>query len=313
MELTSTSVFLQKCPGYEHVQLNEIFGQVILSTAGDVNLRSLKVLLKPNLITAKMGLLACTEGKFIVAAAKWFLDHGANVWIGDSPAFGTAGSVLQKIGIGEELKKLPLTISNFAEVRKIHLSSGITAGIAVDALDCDFLINMPRVKAHAQMRVSLGVKNFFGCVVGMRKPWWHMTYGGCDGGFADHLVELLAVLPAGITLVDGITAMHETGPITGKPYPLGIVGCSSNPVAIDRSLLDILDIRPENSPIMTSCMNKNLVGSDFAQLEFPLRHPSELIAESFQIPEVLHPVRFNPFRFIKNNIRRFILKIHPAS
>ena len=36
--------------------------------------------------------------------------------------------------------------------------------------------------------------------------------------FADLLVELLAVLPAGCTVVDGMVAMHRTGPIHGEPF-----------------------------------------------------------------------------------------------
>ena len=159
MDLSSTTVYLQQCQSYEEERLTEVFARTVSPCLAGLNLRSHKVLLKPNLITAKMGLLACTEGRFILAAAKWFLDHGADVRIGDSPAFGTTRSVLQKIGIGDDIEKMPVRISNFSQVKQLPLASGIPAGLAADALECDLLVNLPRVKAHAQMRVSLGVKN----------------------------------------------------------------------------------------------------------------------------------------------------------
>lgn len=313
MDLFSTSVYLHKYQSYDEEPLLLLFEQIIPPFLEGKNLHSLKVLLKPNLITARMGSLACTEGRFIIAAAKWFIDNGADVLIGDSPAFGTAQGVLRKIGINDALQKLPVRVSNFTQTRQLTLSSGITVGVAIDSLDCDQLINLPRVKAHAQMRLTLGVKNLFGCVVGMRKPWWHMVYGGCNGGFADHLVELLEILPPGITLVDGITAMHETGPIIGTPFQLGIVGSAANPVAMDRAFLAILGVSEEKSPIMIACRKEGLVGADFEQLTFPHLHPAAVSVDSFQVPEVLQPIRFNPFRFIRNNIKRIFLGLRGSS
>lgn len=309
MDLSSTKVFLQKCQSYEETQLYVTLDEILRSCIQNQNLRSARILLKPNLITARMGSLACTATEFMLVSAKWFLDQGAHVSIGDSPAFGTATSVLNKLGIVEKLRKLPITITNFNNAKNVTLSSGIVASLAVDALDCDLLVNMPKVKAHAQLRVSLAIKNLFGCLVGMRKPWWHMKYGGCNGGFSDHLVEILPALPASLTLVDGVTAMHKTGPITGKPFSLGIVGCSSNPVAVDRAILEMIGLRPELYPLMVSCIEKGLVGTDIDELEFPLLKPSELSAESFVVPEVLHPIRFNPFRFLRGNIKRIFHRL----
>lgn len=312
MDLSSRTVYLQQCATYHEQTLMDCFDTILLPCVQNQNFNSLKILLKPNLITARMGPLACTEGKFIVAAAKWFLDKGAVVSIGDSPAFGTTASVLSNLNISDVLHTLPITITNFGRVRNVCLPSGVKAGIATDALDCDLLINIPRVKAHAQLRVTLAVKNLFGCLAGMRKPVWHMIYGGCDGGFADHLVELLTILPDGVTLVDGITTMHKTGPITGQPYPLELVACSTNPVAVDRSMLAILGVKPEMSPLMNSCAIKGLVGADIDTLEYPVLHPEELSVDSFEVPDELHPIRFNPFRFVRGSIRRFLMKLKPT-
>lgn len=309
MDLTSNDVFLERCSDYTEYSLQDCCNRILTSCISSRNLCATRVLLKPNLITARVGTLACTEGKFILAVAQWFLDQNAYVSIGDSPAFGTSTSVLKKIGIADSLRKLSVSITDFKQVRTLTLPSGIRAGIAVDALDCDLLVNMPRVKAHAQLRVTLAVKNLFGCLVGMRKPIWHMAYGGKCGDFADHLIELLSVLPSGITLVDGIIAMHHTGPIGGQPFPLGVVAGSNNPIAIDRALLSVLGIAPEMSPLMESCIRKSLNGTNLDSLHFPFCAPEELKVDSFELPKSLSPVRFNPFNFLRGIMRRILLKL----
>ena len=309
MDLTSNQVFLEKCSDYSEHSLVDCCNKILTPCVFSRNLRTLQVLLKPNLISARMGTLACTEGKFILAVAQWFLDQGAYVSIGDSPAFGTSTSVLEKIGIVDALQKLSVSITDFKEVRTVTLPSGISAGIAVDALDCDLLVNIPRVKAHAQLRVTLAVKNLFGCMVGMRKPLWHMVHGGKCGGFSHHLVELLSVLPASITIVDGITAMHRTGPIGGQSFPLGIVASSNNPVAIDRTLLAVLVIEPEMSSLMQACIKMHLNGTDLDSLDFPLSTPGDLHVDSFEVPSSLNSIRFNPFNFFRGIARRVLLKI----
>ena len=178
MEYVPPSVALTRCGDYHEETLLQAFDQ--MREAGDpsLRLRGTQVLLKPNLITARRGLLACTEGRFILAAAQWFLDQGCRVAVGDSPAFGTAEAVLANLGVAAELRRRGVRIADFSSTRLVTLPSGLRVGLAAEALDCDLLVNLPRVKVHVQMRVTLVVKNYFGCVGGMRKPLWHMVHGG---------------------------------------------------------------------------------------------------------------------------------------
>lgn len=313
MDCRSTSVALTRCADYHEPTLLQSFDRLWGACAPSLNLRSAQVLLKPNLITARRGLLACTEGRFILAAARWFLDQGSRVAVGDSPAFGTAEGVLESLGVVASLRGQGVRIADFGRTRPVTLPSGLAVGLASEALDCDLLVNLPRVKAHAQMRVTLAVKNYFGCVGGMRKPLWHMRHGGTRGRFADHLAELLTVLPGGITLVDGITAMHRTGPTGGEPYPLGLSACSTNPVAMDRALLEVLGVAPEASPLLQACQRSGLTGAVSGQLHFPLLAPADLRVAGFVVAPELMPVRFNPLRFAKNSVRRLLIRLGALS
>jgi len=306
MRLDSTVVALLPCPDYAPLSLLDRVEQAVGALEQVPELHSCAVLLKPNLITARYGSLACTEPAYMLAVARWFVEQGARVSIGDSPVFGTATTVLKTLGIAGELAALGVRVTDFVRCRNVPLVGGGRAGVAVDAMECDLLVNLPRVKAHAQTRVTLAVKNCFGCLVGLRKPWWHMAYGGKNGCFSDRLVRLLALLPDSITLVDGITAMHKTGPIHGVPYPLHLLASSSNPVAVDRALHQVLTVDPKGSPLLQACRAAGYRGTEFSQLRFPLATPGAVQVSDFQVPDCLAPIRFTPFRFVKSTVRRIL-------
>ncbi|WP_319588333.1 DUF362 domain-containing protein [uncultured Desulfobulbus sp.] len=308
MRLDSTIVSLMAQPTYEQKALDAAVDQLLASSLDWGTLRTARVLLKPNLITARNGLLACTDGRFIAAVARWFAAMGAQVAVGDSPAFGSARSVLEGINALSPLQMLGVPVVEFRQVREIALPCGHKAAMAAVVMDCDLLINLPRIKAHSQMRVTMAVKNLFGCLSGFHKPWWHMVHGGNNGRFAELLVDLLAVLPSCSTLVDGIVAMHQAGPVHGAPYPLGIIAFGTNPVAIDTGLLTLLGVDPLHSPLWRASHRAGLGGTNVAELVFPLATPAELAVRDFAVPETLGPVRFDPFRFVKNSMKRALLR-----
>ena len=309
MQLYSTSVALVVQSSYQQPQLDQAVEQVVLALGDLGTLRTAQVLLKPNLITTRNGLLACTDGRFIAAVARWFLAQGARVTVGDSPSFGSARKVLEAIGALATLQSLGVPVQEFRQVKKVVLPSGHKAAMAAAAMDCDLLVNLPRVKAHSQMLVTLAVKNYFGCLAGFHKPWWHMVHGGCGGHFPDLLVDLLTVLPPSLSLVDGIVAMHKTGPIHGDPHHLSLIAGGVNPVALDTALLALLKIDPVQSPLWLAARRAGIKGTELAELMFSLAEPNELAASEFIVPAHLGPIRFNPFRFVKNSMKRLLLQM----
>jgi len=313
MLTNSTTVALLDCSQYRSREITAKIDQLCTSLGFKVS-RGSHVLLKPNLLSGRSaGHLACTHPAFVAAAAEWFVSQGAKVAIGDSPAFGTAKGVMRATGIEKALAPLPVACINFDHSTQVKLSGGVKVDIARAALECDMLVNLPRVKAHSQLFVTLGVKNYFGTVVGFQKPWWHLRYGNHAEKFAAHLVDLLEVLPAGVTLLDGIVAMHGTGPISGLPYSLGLVAGALNPVALDTALLQILGLDPAQSALWRECAIRNLSGSDPEMLDYTLLKPAEVMVEDFKAPVILKPVSFNPLRMVVSACRRFAARLKESS
>jgi len=313
MLINSTSVALLHCARYRTRDIAERIDQLCAALGFGVS-SGTRVLLKPNLLSNRSAEhLACTHPAFVAAAAEWFVDQGAKVAIGDSPAFGTAKGVMRATGIEKALAGLPVESINFDRTTTVELPGGVSVDIACRALECDLLVNLPRVKAHSQLYVTLAVKNYFGTVVGFQKPWWHLRYGKHAEEFASHLLDLLEVLPAGVTLLDGIVAMHGTGPISGQPFSLGLVGGAVNPVALDTALLRILGLDHARSALWQECVNRSLTGTDPVTLDYPLLKPAEFSVKGFKAPAILKPVSFNPLRMLLSGCRRFAARAKESS
>jgi len=293
---------------YEARTLDQTVDQ-LFTVAGNASGIGRHVLIKPNLISARNGQLACSEPALLFSVARWFLDQGAKVQIGDSPAFGSSSGTLQAIGATDGLDRLGVEIIEFTRVKEVRSPSGHRIPLAAAALECDLLVNVPRVKAHAQTRVTMSVKNLFGCLKGLRKGWWHMAYGGKNERFTHLVGQLPAVLPHSIHLLDGIKAMHVTGPINGiATYP-GVLGCSTDAFALDTAFLHVLGVDPDSCPLWKTASREGNTGTDRKNIVWPLHTPESFSVDEFIVPAELMPIRFNPCRFIKSSMRRVLLPL----
>ena len=52
-----------------------------------------RVLVKPNLVAPRRATLSCTHPAVVRVVCEWLLERGAEVTVGDSPAFGTTQAV----------------------------------------------------------------------------------------------------------------------------------------------------------------------------------------------------------------------------
>ncbi len=272
--VASVSVCLDSCQGYTRISLYSALARVI-PRLGAFNLSpGDRVLLKPNLISASASSLACTHAEFVAA-----------------------------------VRGMDVQIVGFASVVRRRLPSGICVGVAAEALDCDLLVNLPKVKAHDQMYVSMAVKNIFGIVKGVRKSWLHMRYGDSHLEFARIILELQGLLPENIALADGIEVMHMHGPMHGEPLFLGCLAGSRSSVALDTAMLALLELNAERSPLWCAARESDFPGAQLCGIEIPLLAPADFFGSGFVAPEILNPVRFRPWRYVFNSLRRVVLTL----
>jgi uncharacterized protein (DUF362 family) len=300
-------VHLLHVSGYERDPIRRAAAE-LLQAAGFRPAAGDRVLVKPNLIAPKAAGLACTHGEVVRAACEFVLDHGAKPMVGDSPAFGTGKDVADRVGIAEAIADLDAPFVNLNRPAPLALSFGPTVGVSRAALECDHILNVPKLKAHVQVRMTGAVKNYFGCVTGVRKPLAHTRFGDKANKFEAMIVDVMQAMPAGASLMDGVVAMHEEGPTTGEPFPLGLLGACTNPVALDTAIYSMFCLRPADVPVWLECQNRGLPGSLPEDLVFPLLSPGDFDTAGFRIPAQLMPMTFNPVRLIRGGVKRILTR-----
>lgn len=298
-------VFLRQAPDYSLAAnlVPELLDCVLPEVSGS------RLLIKPNFVALRGAHLCCTHPVIIAAVARHCLERGARVVVGDSPAFGTAQAIAQSIGLPALLRPLGLEVVTLGAGAKVT-SAGVPVRVSAEALEADLIVNLPKFKAHSQMRFSGAVKNLFGCVTGVRKAWLHALHGDKKDRFAAIICGLMEVLPPTVSLMDAVTAMHRTGPIAGDPFPLGLLGASASPVALDTAAAMILGARAEHFPIWRHCLDKGFPGADARELEYPLDRPENFDATGFMLPASLKPESFRPDILLKSLIKRMWLGRH---
>ncbi|MHC4184003.1 MAG: DUF362 domain-containing protein [Planctomycetota bacterium] len=300
-------VTLIKCNSYEADQVLQAV-QGTLQYLGGIEKfvkRSDRVILKPNILVGKPPEKHVTTHPSIVeAVAKLVIEAGAKPFIGDSPAIGNLQSAAKKGGFKEVADRLGIGLLDFERSVEIKgFDDGIFKKIEVarEALEADAIINLPKLKTHSQMLLTLGVKNMFGCVVGLRKSQWHMKAGSDRDFFATMLLELCRLLNPTLTIIDGIVGMEGFGPQSGDLVNLGLLMASANPVALDTAITALLNIDPEIYPVQRVAANKRILGSNINDIEMVGDHLSEEELPLFEIPH-LSDVEFGP-RFVRGHAK----------
>ena len=177
------------------------------------------------------------------------------------------------------------------------------------ALESDVIFSLPRVKAHSQMRLTLAVKNLFGCVCGLRKALIHTRQGQDPDFFADCIAALWAGLPPVAAVADGLTAMHVTGPSKGQPFPLGLLGASPSAVALDEALCSVLGLPLAGTPLGAALERRDAAGCRRAgwRHDYVLARPEDFDSTGFLLPDELMHTSFRPWRLFKSCLRRLWL------
>jgi uncharacterized protein (DUF362 family) len=169
------------------------------------------------------------------------------------------------------------------------------------------VINLPKVKSHVQLTLTLGVKNLFGCVPGKMKAWWHMEAGKDRDRFGTMLVETARAIAPQLTIVDGIIGHEGNGPSNGEPRELGVLGASTDVFALDRALVAILGADPTTVPTVAQSQRLGLC-AELTDINFPLLRPEDLAIADWQLPAQLMPIDFGMPRVMRSTFKHLYIR-----
>jgi uncharacterized protein (DUF362 family) len=106
-------------------------------------------------------------------------------------------------------------------------------------LNCEFLINAPKFKAHPWTKVTFSLKNYIGIQNDSQRLIDH------DHKLHTKIADLQEVISPGFIAIDGIIAGQSTM-LTPTPFPLNLIIMGINPVAVDSVCTRIVGLDPKD-------------------------------------------------------------------
>ena len=266
-----------------------------------------KVLLKPNLLRGfKPDRCVTTHPLVIEAVCQVLKDLSvSHIVISDSPALGSLSAVARKAGYTFLKKKYgvqilplsnPITFENAEQVPHLKIAGCLQ--------HYDRIINLPKVKSHCQMTMTLCIKNLFGLVIGKRKPALHCLVKNDKLKFGKMLIDIARYVNPCLSIVDGIEAMQGQGPINGTPYPLGVMGASQDMTALDLIFAHLLKMPLDKVYSLEAARIKQFGQSNIGDIIISgVMDYRSLVVEDFKKPSPLD-ISFNPLRLIKSFVKQ---------
>jgi uncharacterized protein (DUF362 family)/ferredoxin len=192
------------------------------------------ILIKPNLNSNMNALTGNTTDLRLLAAVIEFLKARGyrNITIGEGTNSGfyrNRISVISRLRIDKLAKFYGVSVKDFNSSRPaaIEFENGVTAGVASECLDADFLINMPKLKTHFEAGMSACLKNLMGCLVGQEnKKKTHKSLSA-------NILNINKYVKPHLHIVDAIFSMEGLGPTRGTPLKTGMVFVGTDPYLVD--------------------------------------------------------------------------------
>lgn len=267
------------CPDYDVVADALTRGLELLGGVERFAARGEPVLVKPNLLAAKLPEAAVTTHPAVVEATLAALcDLGAKPVVADSPGIGSVEKVARATGIGAACARFDVPLLDLGR-SELVTPGGKTyhaVELARDAVEAERVWNLPKWKTHTMMAMTLGVKNLYGCVPGKRKVAVHFRAGKDHTGFARLLLDIWRIVNPTLTILDGVTAMEGPGPNRGDPLARGLLLLSDHDPSLDWVATKLSGFDPDDVPTVRESLFQEellpgeveLLGDDPAPLRF---------------------------------------------
>ena len=229
-----------------------------------------RVLLKPNLLAKHTPERAVTTHPAMVRAVIRAVRRrgAASITVADSPGGvynpGILRSIYKVSGLTDVCREEGAALYTDCKSREVPAKGQMVKQFTLlePVLDCDVIINLPKLKTHMMTGLSAATKKLFGCIPGLQKAEWHMRFPDKER-FGGMLVDLLCTVKPSFAILDGILAQEGDGPAGGTPRMVGIVAAAEDHLQMDLALCRMLGIRPKDVPYLNAAISRGLCPEQF--------------------------------------------------
>lgn len=211
-----------------------------------------------------------THPEFLRGVIKVIKKITKNIYVGDNPATKELETTMKKNGTYQVCIEENVIIPNNKETTFIKNEEGKIFNnfeVSKVMVECDVLINLPKLKTHGLAYMTIAEKNLFGLIVGLNKAQWHVK-AQSPLEFAQMLSDLYGAIlntfkeKKLIHIVDGILGLEGDGPGTGgKSRKANIILGSLDGIALDRVACEIVGLNHQKF-ITNIVANRNKLGEN---------------------------------------------------
>ncbi len=258
--------------------------------------QGMKILLKPNLLSAKPPERAVTTHPSVVRAViRWLKQFNpSKIYVGDSSGGSALNSTsvalkasgLQAVCDEEDVIAIPLEKTE----RKIYpvpnplILNEIASTKLLD--EVDLIINLPKIKTHSQCTLTCCIKNMFGTIILTKKAEKHARFPSIDQ-FCSALVDIYSVSKPQLTVIDGFLAMEGNGPGAGDVVDdLKIILAGYDGVALDTLVCKIIGLDPSKVLYIEKGTKKGIGSSNLEEFNI-IGQSIESVFRPFKIPRLM--------------------------
>ncbi|MCB2187069.1 MAG: DUF362 domain-containing protein [Deltaproteobacteria bacterium] len=269
-------VIIRRCDHYDPQAIRAIVAQGLAELGVEPKG---KILVKPNVVLAEPRIFphAFTRAEFLEGVLLALGDRGVNlgqVAVGERSGITVptrfciknAGYLpaLERLGVAMRyFDEEPVVARRLAHAGALREETFFPQAVA----EADFIVNLPKFKAHPWTRLTLSLKNYIGIQDDRHRLLDHNT-------FLEHkIVDLNQAYGQGFIAIDAITAGQKMM-LTPTPFHLGAVVMGVNPCAVDTVGCHMVNVDPADLIHLRMASERGLGPMDLAEIavtgDFPL-------------------------------------------
>jgi hypothetical protein len=147
-------------------------------------------------------------------------------------------------------------------------------------VEADFLINVPVMKTHVAVGISVCMKNLMGTISREQKRKFHFF------GIAGSVVDLNSVVKPHLSIADGTVAGEGDGPMANEPVGFETLLVGTDNRIVDTVCARVMGYEPDEIEILKICNDRlgklpsadiEVVGETISQTARPFKHAAECV------------------------------------
>ncbi len=241
--------------------------------------KSLSIAINPNLVVSRPAENGATTHPGVVEGIiEYFKEHGyhnisiiESSWVGDSTA-----QAFENCGYSALSRRTGVPLYDLKRDKSVvRKAGGLQLPVCQRAVEADYLINVPVLKAHCQTLFTCALKNMKGVIPDSEKRRYHTL------GIHRPVALLNTVIKPHLTVVDAICGdlTFEEG---GNPVPMHRLLIGTDPVLLDSYGASLIGLSPDEVDYITMAASLG-IGKLYSGKELVELNRAEQAEQSFSL------------------------------